>query len=253
MDVHKPKPFHNWREFLAEIATIVIGVLIALSAEQVVQGFEWQGKVARADRAMQLEIAADDGPQVYERLALDTCVDASLERVRSAVESGAGRADVLAAAAAYGVPHHSWDSQSYDAAREEGATLHAAGQHWGWWGLVFAEIRQLDRDAEREFGDGAILGAISRTGGALTADEKARVLLAVETLSRDNRTMVDAARIAQFGMRQAHAGIDPKAAQRELATLQQTPSAAPCIPQFRALLKADRHTAFTAYVPPPVR
>jgi hypothetical protein len=32
MEIHKPKPFHNWREFLAEIVVVVLGVLIALSA-----------------------------------------------------------------------------------------------------------------------------------------------------------------------------------------------------------------------------
>ena len=34
MDVHKPKPIRNWREFLKEYAIIVIGVLTALAAEQ---------------------------------------------------------------------------------------------------------------------------------------------------------------------------------------------------------------------------
>lgn len=37
VDIHKPKPVHNWREFLSEIGVIVIGVLIALGAEQVVE------------------------------------------------------------------------------------------------------------------------------------------------------------------------------------------------------------------------
>lgn len=45
MDVHKPKPWHNWREFLAEIATIVIGVLIALGAEQAVEWLHWRREV----------------------------------------------------------------------------------------------------------------------------------------------------------------------------------------------------------------
>jgi hypothetical protein len=30
MDIHKPKPIHNWREFLKEYAIIVLGVLTAL-------------------------------------------------------------------------------------------------------------------------------------------------------------------------------------------------------------------------------
>jgi hypothetical protein len=34
MDIHKPKPWHGVREFAKEIGTIVIGVLIAIAAEQ---------------------------------------------------------------------------------------------------------------------------------------------------------------------------------------------------------------------------
>jgi len=40
MEIHKPKPVHNWREFLSEIAVVVIGVLIALSLEQAVE--DWR-------------------------------------------------------------------------------------------------------------------------------------------------------------------------------------------------------------------
>src|SRR5689334_5895076 len=35
MDVHKPKPWHGFREFLKEYLIIVVGVLTALGAEQV--------------------------------------------------------------------------------------------------------------------------------------------------------------------------------------------------------------------------
>jgi hypothetical protein len=31
MDLHKPKPIHNWREFLKEVGTIVLGVGIGLT------------------------------------------------------------------------------------------------------------------------------------------------------------------------------------------------------------------------------
>ncbi|HWE46553.1 MAG TPA: hypothetical protein VG407_11040 [Caulobacteraceae bacterium] len=251
MDIHKPQPFHNWREFTAEIAVIVIGVLIALSAEQVVQAFEWNHKVDRAERAMRTEIAADDGPQVYERLALADCIDASLARVRADVEKGASRADVLAAVAQYSVPHHSWDSQDYDAAREEGVTLHGLHHDTGWWGLTYAEMPVLDRGAEREFQNGAALGAISHTGGALSDEEKGRILLAVETLTRDNRAMADAARIAAFGMHQLHLGIDPQAMAREINILRGTPGASGCIAKFKAL--ASLHEPVVTDVPPPVR
>jgi hypothetical protein len=40
MDIHKPKPIHNFREFLSEIGVIVCGVLIALILEQAVEAPE---------------------------------------------------------------------------------------------------------------------------------------------------------------------------------------------------------------------
>ena len=32
MDFHLPKPLHGWREFVGEVRTTVLGVLIALGA-----------------------------------------------------------------------------------------------------------------------------------------------------------------------------------------------------------------------------
>ena len=32
MEIHKPKPIHNWRDFIKEVGTIVLGVSIALGA-----------------------------------------------------------------------------------------------------------------------------------------------------------------------------------------------------------------------------
>lgn len=36
MHIHLPKPLHGWRALIGEVGIIVIGVLIALGAEQVV-------------------------------------------------------------------------------------------------------------------------------------------------------------------------------------------------------------------------
>ena len=49
MEIHKPKAAHSWREFLVEIGTIVIGILIALGLEQEMQAIaaEPSGKQIR--------------------------------------------------------------------------------------------------------------------------------------------------------------------------------------------------------------
>jgi hypothetical protein len=56
MDIHKPKPWRGLREFLKEIGTIVIGVLIALGAEQTVEWLHWQKDVGEAREALREEI-----------------------------------------------------------------------------------------------------------------------------------------------------------------------------------------------------
>jgi len=52
MDIHKPKPWRGWRELLKEVGTIVIGVLIALGAEQTVEALHHRQIVARGEDAL---------------------------------------------------------------------------------------------------------------------------------------------------------------------------------------------------------
>jgi hypothetical protein len=236
MDIHKPKPIHGWRDFAKEVGVIVLGVLIALSAEQVVQALDWREKIHRAETAMYNEISADDGPQILERVALTDCIETSLGAIRTEVERGASRAEVLAAIGRYGAPGHSWDSQAFDDARSEGVTLHGSLPGHAWWNVIFYAMPSLNRGNERELDDAAALGAIDRAGGPLTEAEKARILLAVETLSRDDRRMTAGAQQAQFGMQKLHIAMEPNAVQRELDVLVQTPGAGACIGKFKALV-----------------
>jgi hypothetical protein len=53
LDVHPPhNPTHTWRDFFIHIATIVIGLLIAISLEQSVELFHHRHQVAEARRAI---------------------------------------------------------------------------------------------------------------------------------------------------------------------------------------------------------
>ena len=75
MDIHKPKPWHGWREFLKEIGTIVIGVLIALGAEQAVELVHAQAELSETREALRQEIAENAGTTALGA-AQDHCRDA---------------------------------------------------------------------------------------------------------------------------------------------------------------------------------
>ena len=85
MHFHLPKPLHGWREFAGEVGIIVVGVLIALGAEQVVETIHWKNEVA-ADRASLLQEAADTLAGVKAREAQQPCVDRRLAEIRTVLE-----------------------------------------------------------------------------------------------------------------------------------------------------------------------
>jgi hypothetical protein len=74
MDIHKPKPWHGLREFLKEYVIIVVGVLTALGAEQLVEWSHWRSQLGETRETIRSELARDLG--VVELAAQqDLCQD----------------------------------------------------------------------------------------------------------------------------------------------------------------------------------
>lgn len=56
-----PNPFHGWRAFMGEVAIIVLGVLIALLAQQLVQSFDDRAAAQEARDNIRAELAVNIG------------------------------------------------------------------------------------------------------------------------------------------------------------------------------------------------
>ena len=114
MDIHKPKPWHGVREFLKEYLIIVIGVLTALAGEQAVEGLHRAEQARLAERAMRLELAADDGPQAYGRALVARCFEKRIAQIHDG--AFAAPTDQLRQwTAAYLPPFRTWDSEAWKA------------------------------------------------------------------------------------------------------------------------------------------
>jgi hypothetical protein len=60
LEVHPPnEPVHGWRDFFIHLATITIGLLIALSLEGAVEFWQHRHLVHEAEASMQIEIGAN--------------------------------------------------------------------------------------------------------------------------------------------------------------------------------------------------
>jgi hypothetical protein len=81
MHVHLPKPLHGWRAFVGEVGIIVVGVLIALGAEQVVEGMHWRQTVETERKALDGDVA-DMWNAMSGRVIIEHCVDQRLAEIK---------------------------------------------------------------------------------------------------------------------------------------------------------------------------
>lgn len=86
MDIHKPKPAHNWREFLVEIGTIICGILIALGLEQVIEGAHRQHLRQEAREAIRGELS-ENLDVFHRRDEVQACIDGRLGELEALLVS----------------------------------------------------------------------------------------------------------------------------------------------------------------------
>jgi hypothetical protein len=86
MHFHLPKPLHGWREFAGEVGIIVIGVLIALGAEQLIERLQWRDKVHETTFQLDAELHRD-AVNAYDWLVVAPCVDRQLQAIDAALAS----------------------------------------------------------------------------------------------------------------------------------------------------------------------
>jgi hypothetical protein len=195
MDMHLPKVPHGWRELAKEIAIIVVGVLIALFAEQIVQGWEWRHKVSVARASMRHELLWDDGPQVYQRAAMHPCVVAQLDRIRAATVGSGSRREIAQLIDGYWVSIRTYDRLALDAANSSDVDSHMPVGELDVMSSAYQAMPLLERTNAQEATDWAHLRAFRPSGAAVSDEERDRLLGAVEALRTEDALMAQAARI----------------------------------------------------------
>ena len=86
MEIHKPKPVHNWRELLSEVGVVVIGIVIALSLEEGLRALHDRGIASEAREAVRQEIRQNLS-FMSGRLETQPCIERRLDEVGSLLES----------------------------------------------------------------------------------------------------------------------------------------------------------------------
>lgn len=149
MHFHLPKPLHGWREFLGEVGIIVLGVLIALTAEQLVDALRWREKIRHAEDAMRMELAEDDGPQAYGRVIIGPCLDGQLARIHDR----AGRIpaqQLRRLTAGYMPPFRSWDTEAWKTVLGSDVGSHMTAERLVQWSSPYRVVNDMTAANKQE-------------------------------------------------------------------------------------------------------
>jgi hypothetical protein len=170
MHFHLPKPLHGWREFFGEVGIIVLGVLIALSAEAIFQSWQWhlraeEGRVRLSAEIRHAFIVAD------ERVNSRHCIDDQLTTIENAVlASGATmnplplyrESGALNLTYVFRTPSRIWPDSAWQSVIAEGLSAHLTGSERKWLPVLYSEMGRLDALNTEENAAVGDLAALSR-------------------------------------------------------------------------------------------
>ena len=121
MHFHLPKPLHGWRAFVGEVGIIVVGVLIALGAEQLVETVHERHDVEQLRGALRGELADDRARWEHIR-AQDQCTEQRLDALDKWVATAP--ADAALKHNPFGVMLWNMHSSAWDLAKTSPAATH---------------------------------------------------------------------------------------------------------------------------------
>jgi len=212
MHFHLPKPLHGWREFAGEVGIIVVGVLIALGAEQVVEQLHQRAELRDATAAMTAELRDDDLPQAFARVLIRPCLDKRLDAIEAAAAAGADRSKLWGIARLYLPQYRSWDDQAWKAALSSQAFVRSGAANMIAWSTPYVYMPVLTQYTNNEQAELPQVRAELSGTGPLSASERHDLSQMLALLRYDNLRMSGASNALISASR--HVGVQMPASAR---------------------------------------
>jgi hypothetical protein len=188
MEIHKPKPFHDWREFLAELFIVVLGVSIALAAEQTVEYIHWRAQVAEARELIASELARNVRQATY-RLRTSTCVERRLDEL-AVILDGAAKTGSLPPLGDIASPVRGyWPSGSWESVVASQTATHFPRQQLAAITLTYRYTVREEEFSRDEIPVWNTLYAMVGPGRRLDPSSEARLREALSQARSTNRLM----------------------------------------------------------------
>jgi hypothetical protein len=236
MHFHLPKPLHGWRAFAGEVGIIVVGVLIALSAQQLMENVHWRTEVQAADGRIRDDIKYDL-TNATERFAIDPCLRPRLAEIRDQLltndaawpGSTAHFSNDLYSPgfpSVYRTPARPWEKASWLTALNGEVLGHFAPARAEQFAELFDEVALMEQTQTEEVAAAADLGDLAFPGPMSAAERRANLKVVARLDALDARMLFQAKLLIEDASK---AGIkpDPKVLRNSIA--QQRSYRGPCV------------------------
>ncbi len=184
MEIHKVRPAHSWREFFTELGTIVLGICIALSGEEIISWYHWRGQMQEARTAIASEMTYNLVGAIARIRSLD-CGERRLDALSKILDE-AGRTGNLPPVGLIGGPvRHQWRSSAWDSVVASQTATHFPPDQLVALASLYKRVQRAELYATRETEAWSDLYAMVGPGGRLDSASEADLR---RTLSRARDT-----------------------------------------------------------------
>jgi hypothetical protein len=149
VEIHKPKPVRDWREFLSEMSVIVLGILIALGGEQLIETLHWRYEVRETEARLAGELGANAAIAMW-RVHTASCVEKRLDEIGGIIDAAA-TSGKLPPIGALGQPlWYLWGHGTWDSAVASQTATHFPAQRLANFAVAYQFISRLGEINQRE-------------------------------------------------------------------------------------------------------
>ena len=187
MHVHLPKPVHGWRGFFGEVGIIMLGVLLALGAEEIVQSVHRNQEVGEARESLNGQLA-DTAFSSLERIKESDCIDRQLDRYDRLIEQNSLNANFTINGHIRG-----WDTTAWESAVASGTVANMNIRERNLYANLFGMTRTIKELNQQEFATVIRVRTIDRHP-RITDTTRDRIAQDLATLRGNNRVVTAIAR-----------------------------------------------------------
>ena len=149
MEIHKPKPVRAWRDFLSEMSVIVLGILIALTGELLIETLHWRYQVKETEDRLTQELFANVA-EATVRLRTASCVEKRLDEVEAIIDD-AEKSGKLPAVGNLNRPiFYLWGHGNWDSAVASQTTTHFPAATLANFAVAYQFITRLGELNQKE-------------------------------------------------------------------------------------------------------